>query len=259
MIDFRSIERKKDQLRELFNSRSVENVVIDDLISVDSIENLLGEIPDQVEAGLRKSRDYIFAKNKYEKSDFSDYGSSLKGLKEDLLSARFRKLVSFITGEDVFVDSDFHGGGLHQGGAGSFLNMHTDFNYHPLKEDWARSLNILIYLNPEWKSEYGGELKLRHKFTGDTYEIAPILNRCVIMFTRDYTLHGYDEISFPLNMYRRSIAAYAYTHCNAQDRNISSTTWYPEGSGFTKSLLGRYWPKLVRIKNHLLGSSTSKN
>ena len=104
-----------------------------------------------------------------------------------------------------------------------------------------------------------GELKLRHKFTGDTYEIASILNRCVIMFTRDYTLHGYDEISFPLNMYRRSIAAYAYTHCNAQDRNISSTTWYPEGSGFTKSLLGRYWPKLVRIKNHLLGSSTSKN
>ena len=79
MIDFRSIERKKDQLRELFNSRSVEHVVIDDFISVDSIENLLGEIPDPVEAGLRKSRDYIFAKNKYEKSDFSDYGSSLKG------------------------------------------------------------------------------------------------------------------------------------------------------------------------------------
>ena len=121
MIDFRSIERKKDQLRELFNSRSVEHVVIDDFISVDSIENLLGEIPDPVEAGLRKSRDYIFAKNKYEKSDFSDYGSSLKGLKEDLLSARFRKLVSFITGEDVFVDSDFPRGRFASGRCRKFF------------------------------------------------------------------------------------------------------------------------------------------
>ena len=38
--------------------------------------------------------------------------------------------------------------------------------------------------------------------------IEPIFNRAVIMFTRDFTLHGYDSINFPEGTFRNSIAAY---------------------------------------------------
>ena len=58
----------------------------------------------------------------------------------------------------MFIDADFYGGGIHQGKAGSFLDMHADFNYHPLKEHWFRNLNLLLYLNKDWKKEYAGEL-----------------------------------------------------------------------------------------------------
>ena len=220
MINFEHIEEKKDELKSEFLSYSVEHVVVDNFIKIDSIDKLLEEIPNPVNAGINKSRDYFFAKNKYEKSGFSNYGHFLAELEKDLLSDRFQSLLSFVTGEKVFIDPEFHGGGLHQGGVGSFLNMHADFNYHPFKKNWFRNLNILIYLNPDWKEEYGGQLKLRHKSSGESFEIEPLLNRCVIMFTRDYTLHGYDEIFFPEGTYRRSIAAYAYSNCDLKEKKI---------------------------------------
>ena len=155
MINFSNIESKKVQLRTAFFSSPVEHVVIDNFIDKKFIDNLLSEIPDPVDSGINKSRDYVFAKNKYEKSAFFEYGVALNKLKEDLLSHDFQSLLRFITKEEVFVDPAFHGGGLHQGGVGSYLNMHADFNYHPLKKNWFRNLNILIYLNPDWKEEYG--------------------------------------------------------------------------------------------------------
>jgi hypothetical protein len=156
------------------------------------------------------------------------------------------------------MDKEFHGGGLHQGGIGSYLDMHTDFNYHPVHKNWFRNLNILLYLNKDWKQEYGGRLKLRHSVTGKMREIEPTFNRCVIMFTRDYTLHGYEPINFPLGEYRRSIAAYAYTEIETPV-SAHSTTWYPENSNSIKQFIGKQWPHLVKIKNSVFGSATTKN
>ena len=40
-----------------------------------------------------------------------------------------------------------------------FLNIHADFNKHPTL-DLDRRLNVLIYLNKNWKESYGGNLEL---------------------------------------------------------------------------------------------------
>jgi hypothetical protein len=207
-----------------------------------------------------KSRDFIFAKNKFEKSEFENISEGFASLKAELVSERFQNLLSNITNEDVFVDANFHGGGLHQGGEGSFLNMHVDFNYHPLEKDWFRNLNILIYLNRDWKTEYGGELKLRNgKLKGSRpIEVEPIFNRAVIMETRDFTFHGYDPIAFPPGAYRRSIAAYAYTK-KERTEALRTTIWYPENEEILKKVLGKNMPALIKIKSFFLGSGTSKN
>src|SRR5204862_8153154 len=65
-----------------------------------------------------------------------------------------------LTGIDGLIpDPYFGGGGLHQIEPGGFLKVHADFNVHPkLKLD--RRLNMLIYLNKEWRDEYGGHLEL---------------------------------------------------------------------------------------------------
>jgi hypothetical protein len=260
MINYDQLYGTEGQLRNRFLEASpFPHLVVDDFLMHDQFRGLLEHLPDAEKIGMRKSRDYIFAKNKFEKSGLRELGQPFADLYEDLVSERFSEWLGRVTGESVFVDPEFHGGGLHQGGPGSFLDMHADFDFHPLHQTWFRNLNILLYLNECWRPEFGGELKLRDARDGRSTTVAPIANRCVIMHTRSYTLHGYDRIRFPAGSYRRSVAAYAYSLVDVPPRHVRSTTWYPEHGGRIKSWLGRHWPALVRLKTKWLGSATAKN
>lgn len=260
MINFEKIEKEIENLRGCFlKNKPFPHIVIDEFCDQEKISLALESFPDPNKENINKSRDYIFAKNKFEKSEFKNVSPELAEIYSDLISTRFRDILKSITGEEVFIDEKFHGGGLHQGGKGSFLDMHADFNFHPKNQNWFRNVNILIYMNKDWCPEYGGELRLRHKITGDSGFVNPVFNRCVIMLTRDYTLHGYNKISFPEGTFRRSIAAYAYTLTDGSKSKERSTTWYPEKANIIKSFIGSNWPKLVKIKNKFLGSSTGKN
>ena len=66
------------------------------------------------------------------------------------MSDEFAGIVGTITGRKLFVDPAFHGGGFHQGGDGSLLDTHVDFNIHPKHDDWLRVLNLLLYMNKDW-------------------------------------------------------------------------------------------------------------
>jgi hypothetical protein len=259
LVDFERLERDRAQLRDDFaGAHPFRFVVIDDFADARGLHALLDEIPDPHEAGIGKSRDYVFAKNKFEKSGFVEFGPRCRALYDDLCSDRFRAVLCEITGEDVFVDPVFHGGGVHQAGDESFLDMHVDFNAHPLHNTWFRNLNILLYLNPDWQPSWRGSLDLRNKNTGEQVSVEPLFNRCVIMETREFTLHGFTPIAFPPGQYRRSIATYAYTD-RGEGFRYRSTTWYPQEGGVAKRALGRAWPTLVRAKNRFFGSATAKN
>jgi hypothetical protein len=259
ILDFGRLDANQHELRQVFAAAGpFRHVVIDNFADDKALYGLVNEIPAPHEAGIGRSRDYVFAKNKFEKSEFSEFGPYCQALYADLCSNRFSAALRNITGEDVFVDPAFHGGGLHQGGERSFLDLHVDFNAHPLHTTWFRNLNVLLYLNPDWEPSWRGSLQLRHRLSGDEASIEPLFNRCVIMETRDFTLHGFGPIAFPPGVYRRSIACYAYTQMN-DEFTYRSTTWYPQGGGVAKRLAGRAWPSLVRVKNRVLGSATAKN
>ncbi|MEL6928591.1 MAG: 2OG-Fe(II) oxygenase [Cyanobacteria bacterium J06600_6] len=259
MINFSAIENNILALKDEFqNAEPFSFVTIDNFADPQKLHQILATFPIPGTDDLNKSRDYIFAKNKYEKANFKEVSEDCQEIYQDLMSDRFQKIVSQITQQDVFVDPEFHGGGIHQGGAGSFLDMHVDFNYHPCHHNWFRNLNILLYLNPGWQPEYGGQLKLKHLETGKYTEIEPLFNRCVIMFTRDYTLHGYDPISFPPGRFRRSIATYAY-NIDHNPQKQRSTLWIPQTASPLKKIIGQYWPNLVRMKSAVFGSGTAKN
>lgn len=260
MLNFDKLEADSARLAASFRTaRPFEHVVIDGFCDAPALERLVSALPDPATGAINLSRDYMFAKNKYEKSGIKELSPEFADIYADLTGARFQNFLRALTGEAVFVDPDFHGGGIHQGGEKSFLDMHVDFNTHPLQRTWFRNLNILLYLNQGWQPAYKGELKIRHRERADsTALIEPLFNRCVIMFTRDYTVHGYDAIDFPAGAYRRSIAAYAYTLTDA-DQDHRTTVWLPEQGGAAKKAIGRHWPVLVRVKNALFGSATAKN
>jgi Rps23 Pro-64 3,4-dihydroxylase Tpa1-like proline 4-hydroxylase len=260
MIRFEAFEKEIPSLHNRFASNHpFPHIILDNFADPEKLAKALESVPTPASIQMKKSRDYIFAKNKFEKANFRQFSPELDEVYRDLTSDRFHALLRGVTGESVFVDKEFFGGGIHQGGKGSFLDMHADFNYHPINRNWFRNFNILLYLNQGWKTEYGGHLKLRDARTGYSTEIEPRFNRCVIMLTRKYTLHGYNRINFPPGSFRRLIAAYAYTLHQGVNTGYRSTVWRPDSASAFKKTIGAQWPVLVKIKNLLFGIGTSNN
>lgn len=131
-------------------------------------------------------------------------------------SSSFLQFLEKVTGiGKLLPDPYYSGGGMHQILTGGILDIHTDFNYYSRLQLY-RQLNVLIYLNDDWRPEYGGELELwtSGTKTGGTRakSIPPLFNRAVIFKTDKSSFHGHPrEWSAPEPITRRSIALYYYT------------------------------------------------
>jgi len=256
MIRFDYLEEKREQLRLNFLlAKPFPHLVLDGFCEEEKLLSLVEQMPE-IDT---KSRDYVFAANKFEKSQFSNLSPLFAELHQDLTSTRFESLLRFICNEPVFVDTAFHGGGIHQGKKGSFLDMHIDFNYHPLHANWYRTLNLLLYLNTNWQPEHGGQLKLEDLRTGEQQSIGIPFNRMVIQLTSKHTLHGYDKTNFPEGKYRTSIAGYAYAlHKNPIEKR-RTTDWHVGDDQYLKKALAWIYDPAVKIKTKLFGSATAKH
>jgi hypothetical protein len=225
-------------------------IVIDGFLDEDAAEGLLAEFPP-VDA-MPHSNDYMFG-DKRQWTKLAEAGPTCRRFHDLLLSDEFARIIGELTGRKLFVDPSFHGGGFHQGGDGSFLDTHVDFNLHPRHNDWLRVLNMLLYLNKDWPPEYGGDLLVRTDPGHEPRAIAPRFNRGVIMLTSDYTYHGYRRMSLPPGVTRKSIASYAYELIPAGSLKTRTTSWSPENAGLAKRFLARHWSRGAAAKDKLLG------
>src|SRR5215208_4752752 len=133
MINLTYLEMNKEKFRmDYLLAKPFPYLIIDGFCDAVKLERMYDQIPEL----HNKSRDYIFANNKFEKSNYKELGPAFEELYNDLSSQRMNDFLSFIANEQVFVDPENHGGGLHQGKKNSFLDMHLDFNDHPLKKGW---------------------------------------------------------------------------------------------------------------------------
>ena len=231
-------------------------LVMDGFLDVELANRLLDEFP-AIDA-MPKSRDYVFG-DKHELSSVAQAGPAGRRFYEAMVSGDFAAFLSEATGFEVFVDPSFHGGGFHQGDDGSFLDMHVDFNIHPHHDSWLRTLNLLLYLNPEWQASYGGELLVKARIDQEPVAVAPLFNRAVLMLTDDHTYHGYRKMSLPSGVTRKSIATYAYRKITGGPVRPRTTGWVPENAGPLKRLLAINYNALVRAKNRWFGSGTARN
>ncbi|MCM5527509.1 2OG-Fe(II) oxygenase [Parasegetibacter sp. NRK P23] len=256
MINLDFLEANKERLREAYLlAKPFPYLIIDNFCDPVKMEALYAKIPEL----NNKSRDYVFANNKFEKSNYKELGTEFQELYDDLISDRMNAFLSFIANEEVFVDPKNHGGGLHQGKKNSFLDMHLDFNYHPLQTSWFRNMNLLLYLNKDWHPSYKGHLKIQDLRTGETKELEVPFNRMIIQQTRAYTLHGYEMTNFPDGKFRTSIATYAYTTHMHHVEKPRTTDWVVSDAKPVKKMLASIYGPAVKIKNKLFGSGTAKN
>ena len=131
----------------------------------------------------------------------------------ELNSGPFIRFLEELTGIDhLLPDPHLSGGGIHLSRQGGHLGVHADFNWHE-KLQAHRRLNLLIYLTPDWRREYGGELELWScDGTKREQNVEPLFNRAVLFATRSDTFHGHpNPWAAPDGIYRQSIALYYYT------------------------------------------------
>ncbi len=133
-----------------------------------------------------------------------------------------------LTGIDGLIpDPHYHGGGLHQILPGGILKVHADFNYLE-KLKLYRKINVLLYLNQNWRDDYGGQIELWNKdMSAAVKKVAPLFNRCVIFNTDSSSYHGHPHpLACPEGTTRKSIAFYYYsTDPRDSDAIHHSTLW----------------------------------
>ena len=122
-------------------------------------------------------------------------------------------LNKIVSKKKVYPDIGLNGGGWHIHKRGGKLNTHLDYSIHP-KLKLQRKLNLIVYLNSNWKQNWGGSLGFwnnkNSKSPGKLIKsIFPKFNRAILFDTTQNSWHGLPEpLRCPKNQFRKSIAIY---------------------------------------------------
>ena len=188
------------------------HVVFDDFFDPRLLELVLEEFP---KPGEIRWQSFDNAQEiKLASSREASFGPATRLLMYHLNSMTFLEFLSSVTGIDNLIpDPGFEGGGLHQIVRGGKLGVHADFNKH---RDFGldRRLNLLLYLNKDWREEYDGQLQLWNRdMSRCEAKVLPIFNRVMVFGTTDFTYHGHpDPLQCPDGMTRKSLALYYFSN-----------------------------------------------
>lgn len=105
------------------------------------------------------------------------------------------RIIADITGlKSLEPDAELYAGGVSAMVKGSYLKPHLD-NSHDAKQERYRVLNLLYYVTPDWRPEYGGSLEVWDDGpTGEPRPFVPLFNRLVVMATNRTSWHSVSEI-----------------------------------------------------------------
>ena len=214
-LDIAGLNERFDALKKEYNSKKpFKYLMFDDFFSASVAEKIHDSYPT-IENGKWDGTTYLDQKNKFQKTKFEE-NSVLDIVFKELNSVEFLDWLKRLNNmeEELVADEELFGGGLHQSINGAFLNVHVDYNIHP-KTKFHRRLNVLVYMNKNWKDEYEGHLELWDLTNGKKELIgkyAPIFNRCVIFETNEISFHGHPKpLKTPAGVNRKSLATYYYT------------------------------------------------
>jgi Rps23 Pro-64 3,4-dihydroxylase Tpa1-like proline 4-hydroxylase len=222
-------EKKGLELTAQYNAGwPYPHVVIDDFLPPDILEMCLRHFPKALD---KESMTFDRPQERLKSSFNPDYlESPLRSLFYSLNSKPFIRFLENMTGiKGLIPDPYFLGAGFHEIKNGGHLSVHADFNHHkPMNLE--RRINVLIYLNKDWKEEYGGQLELwDDDMKACEKSVVPLFNRCVVFNTTSTSNHGNPNvINHPQGIPRRSIALYYYT-----------STWTDEKRGHTTHFQAR--------------------
>jgi len=204
------IEFREDYL----SSKPFNHLIIDNFLPKDLASQIAEEFPDFNESFWYNYNNPLEVKKA--SNNWNNFASSTYSYFLKVLSSEFTSLLESIVGCKLYPDIGLHGGGLHTHKNGGRLNPHLDYSIHP-KLDLQRKLNLILYVNPNWKNEYGGHLGLWESSGSEgslvlSKEIECVFNRAIIFDTTQNSWHGLSkDVVAPEGISRNSLAVYYLT------------------------------------------------
>jgi Rps23 Pro-64 3,4-dihydroxylase Tpa1-like proline 4-hydroxylase len=246
-----------DRVAHLSNSfraaKPFPHIVIDNMFSNELLDHLTGEMPSMnADHWVHENNEQL---EKYILRSAVELGKSGFQLAALLHSASFLYLLSELTGIwELLPDPYLQGSGYHLMPRGSKFDVHVDRNT-AYETGLTRRLSLIIYLNKNWKPEYGGQLELWNSdATRREAVVEPIFNRTVIFEIAEGHFHGVPNIvACPKGRSRNCFLVYYHTVGNKGRRvdpphsSIYAPSFYRrEGSVVRKVMRDLAPPILLR-------------
>jgi hypothetical protein len=249
------------------NAEPFQHVAMDDFLPADVLALLMREFPApgdpcwKMHGPGRTSWEKNPESAKLANDDETKFGPFTRHFMGQLNSATFIHFLEELTGQKgIIPDPSYSHCGMHSTGRGGRLMMHTDVNRHPHGWQMHQFVNLILYLNADWKDEYGGHLELWNHHRQPVRKIAPIANRVVLFNTGTRSLHGHPEpLTCPPGRRRNSLATYYYLRERPANEAYSgmqrSVRWFmstDEDRRFAKERLASAEQKLARLRGRCI-------
>lgn len=204
-------------------------ILVDDVLEHTAFAGCVTEFPG---IGDEFWKSYLHVnETKYSNTTPDTWGPTLHDVAKEFCSPAFVGWLEDLTGiKGLMPDWSMDGGGLHQTLRGGHLNIHADFTTHHEHDDWARRVNILLYLNEEWREEWGGKLELwDQQMRSCQATVTPAGNRMLVFTTSFDSFHGHpDGLTCPDDVARRSMALYYFTQEDNPQRRSTNYQSRPD-------------------------------
>lgn len=208
-INLEAIKKASETFK---GAKPFDHCVVDNFFDHDFALKLTSEFPDFNDSVWYTYNNAIEIKKA--SNNWNAFPENTYQLFSYLNSPDFLEFLSKEFGTKFYPDFGLNGGGWHIHKSKGKLNTHYDYNIHP-KLGLQRKLNIIMYMNPNWKEEWGGSVglyshdKAKNRPEKLITEVTPLFNRAVIFDTTQNSWHGFpDPINCPENEYRKSLAIY---------------------------------------------------
>jgi hypothetical protein len=219
------IKKADEHGKQFETAKPFRHVLITPFFEPATAEAMLAEFPVPVPSQM--INEFGNKNRKFACHDVRSIGPTYQLIDDYISSPEFATIMGRITGiQNLLYDPEYHGAGTHDNMSGQGMDTHVDFNRHRTT-GYHRRFNAIIYLNKEWKDEWGGNLELHtNPWDFETDQIIsypPLFNHCVLFETNEYSWHGFKRVQMPdgREISRKSFTIYMYTKDRPADEIAS--------------------------------------
>ncbi|MFK8049340.1 MAG: 2OG-Fe(II) oxygenase [Halioglobus sp.] len=251
---------------EFLSADPFPHVVIDNFLPDDILDQIVEEFPGPEDDAwtLWGPGDIKHTHNrnieKLGTSNEQAFGPLTRHIMAQLNSYTFVQFIQELTNSRyIMVDPSYNGCGLHSTGRGGKLMVHVDGNRHPNSFSGLmhQRLNLILYINKDWKEEYGGHLELWNRDASECVKkVSPVFNRCLIFETGSYSYHGHPSpMTCPEGRRRNSLAVYYYQLQRDADVDYGGMQYAVKWAGTQEGdsgLRSKDWLWILKVEGTIL-------